>query len=423
MRTHTTLFEMVWDMVQSVIVLGAGMVGVSTALKLAECGFSPLLVDRRTPGQETSYGNAGLIQSEAVAPYGFPQGFAALWQVLRKKGIDVNYHVRAIPGLLPALAQYWRHSRGNAYRRITADYSRLIAQALDTHAPWIEACEAEHLVHQTGWLQATRDEKRLQAFAEHAEQLQRDYGVPFAVLDRAALQRVEPGLHAVAGAIHWRGAWSVRDPALLVSHYVDRFVELGGQVALGDAQSLRQQGARWCVQTEDGVVSAAHAVIALGPWSAAITRQLGYALPLFTKRGYHQHFQGQPLRRPTLDADNGFVLAPMRQGLRLTTGAEFAQMQAQATPVQLAKATALAQQLVALGAPIEPKPWVGHRPCTVDMKPIIGPAPKHKGLWFNFGHGHQGFTLGPASAQLLVQHMQGQASAQDVAAFSPQRFA
>ena len=116
------------------------------------------------------------------------------------------------------------------------------------------------------------------------------------------------------------------------------------------------------------------------------------------------------------------MLAPMKRGLRLTTGAEFAALDAPATPVQLAQAERSTRQLFELGAGVEPQPWLGARPCTVDMKPVIGAAPRHAGLWFNFGHAHQGFTLGPASGRLLAELIGGEAPYVDPAPFSPRRF-
>jgi D-amino-acid dehydrogenase len=123
-----------------------------------------------------------------------------------------------------------------------------------------------------------------------------------------------------------------------------------------------------------------------------------------------------------LDVANGVMLAPMARGLRLTTGAEFARRDARATPVQLDHAERSTRRLVDLGDGVEAEPWLGARPCTVDMKPVIGPAPRHPGLWFNFGHAHQGFTLGPATGRLLAEMMDGETPFTDPAPYLPSRF-
>jgi D-amino-acid dehydrogenase len=112
----------------------------------------------------------------------------------------------------------------------------------------------------------------------------------------------------------------------------------------------------------------------------------------------------------------------MQRGLRLTTGAEFAPIDAPPTPVQLAKAEILARELIDLGQPLPEPPWLGARPCVADMLPVMGPAPRHPGLWFNFGHAHQGFTMGPVAGRLLAEMVSGEPPCVDPTPYSPRRF-
>jgi D-amino-acid dehydrogenase len=173
-----------------------------------------------------------------------------------------------------------------------------------------------------------------------------------------------------------------------------------------------------------GPVEAPAAVIALGPWSDTVTRKLGYRLPLAVKRGYHMHFRsegGTRLNRPVLDAENGFLITPMSRGIRLTTGAEFALRDAPPTPLQLAAVEPLARGMFPLGQPVDAAPWMGCRPCTPDMMPVIGAAPGHDGLWFDFGHAHHGFTLGPVSGRLLAEMMTGEQPFVDPTPFRAER--
>ncbi|MFT4190939.1 MAG: FAD-dependent oxidoreductase, partial [Comamonas sp.] len=392
-------------MARDILILGAGMVGVSTALALQQRGCAVTLVDRRPPGRETSYGNAGFIQREAVQPYAFPRSWPALWNVALGRGNDVHLHWRALPALAGRLLRYWQASAPAAYARTCSAYAPLIAHCIAEHQPLIAAANADDLIRRDGWLQAYRRPALFDAAAREAEALAREHGLDCAPLDGAALARLEPGLRErLAGALYWRDPWTVADPGELVERYAALFQQRGGRVLEGDAGTLRQTATGWRVQTRDGrdgrdgTAEAEHAVLALGPWADVQLRRLGYRLPLFIKRGYHRHHQGGgTLGRPLLDTDHGMVLAPMKRGLRVTTGAEFAAHAAPPTPVQLRAAEQAAERLLGLGQPVEDTPWLGARPCTVDMLPVIGPAPRHRGLWFHFGHGHQGFTLGPAT--------------------------
>lgn len=406
------------------VVLGAGMVGLGTALALQQRGHAVTLVDRKPPGRETSYGNAGIIQREAVEPYAFPRDLSKLLKIATGQSNDANYHLDALWSLLPPLARYWYASAPARYAVIAQAYSRLIAQSIEAHRPLIAAAGAEDLVNRGGWRQVYRGVADFAATADAAQALARQHGLDVAVLDGAALAAAEPALCSpLAGGIHWRDPWSISDPGELVARYATLFQQRGGRFVHGDALSLRPQGSGWCVRTDDGPLEAERMVVALGPWADTLIRPMGYRLPLFVKRGYHRHY-ATPLRlnMPMLDVDNGVMLAPMSRGLRLTTGAEFARLGAPPTPVQLQHAEGSTRRLIALGDPVETEPWLGARPCTADMKPVIGPAPRHAGLWFNFGHSHQGFTLGPATGQLLAALMDGETPFTDPAPFLPSRF-
>lgn len=407
-----------------ILVLGAGMVGVSTALALSQRGHRVLLVDRKAPGQETSYGNAGLIQREAVMPYAFPRDWRVLAGVALGRGNDVRYRLSAMPALAPRLARYWANSAPAAYAPLAQAYGRLIAHCLQEHAGWVEQAGAQDLVGRQGWVRGFLDPAGLDADGEQALRLAREHGLGCEVLDAGALGRLMPALRRpLAGGIHWSDPWAVNDPGELVTRYAGLLRGMGGEIMQAEVKSLAPQGKGWQVQTQDGVLQAGQVVLALGPWADGATRALGYRLPLFVKRGYHRHYaMQQPLPMPLLLTEPGFMLAPMARGLRITTGAEFAAHEAPASPAQLAVAERLARGLLDLGEAVEAQPWLGARPCTVDMNPVIGAAPRHRGLWFNFGHGHQGFTLGPASGRLLAELIGGETPYLDPTPYSPQRF-
>jgi D-amino-acid dehydrogenase len=167
-------------------------------------------------------------------------------------------------------------------------------------------------------------------------------------------------------------------------------------------------------------------VLALGPWTPDVLGPLGVKLPLAVKRGYHRHFRPQGnanLSRPVLDADYGYCLAPMEQGVRITTGVEFAARDAAPTPIQFDRVMPAARELFALGDTVEPQTWMGSRPCFADSRPVISQAPGKLGLWLAYGHSHWGLTLGPATGRLLSEMMTGAVPFCDPKPYSAVRFA
>ncbi|MFT3974061.1 MAG: FAD-binding oxidoreductase [Amaricoccus sp.] len=313
-----------------------------------------------------------------------------------------------------------------AHAPIARSYATLIERSLDEHAALVALAGAEALIRKDGWYDAFRTGPALAAAVADAEARGRDFGVRFDVLDGDGVARLEPHLtERMAGAVHWSDTWTVREPAALVAAYADAFVAAGGTLVQGEAAVPRAAGAGWRVMAGARPIEAAEVVIATGPWAAGMTRALGYRLPLFVKRGYHMHYAGEPgrpLGNWLADLETGYLLAPMRKGIRLTTGAELALQDAPATPRQLALDEAVARRMFPLGARLDPAPWMGSRPCTADMLPVIGPAPRHRGLWFAFGHGHQGLTLGPVTGRLLAEMITGEAPVVNPRPFFATRF-
>ncbi|MGQ0522382.1 MAG: NAD(P)/FAD-dependent oxidoreductase [Betaproteobacteria bacterium] len=409
-----------------VAVLGAGMVGICCALHLQKRSRTVVLVDRRGAAEETSFGNAGLIQREGVYPYGFPHDFGALARYAFNRTIDAYYHPSALPRLAPFLWKYWMYSRPARHAEVARRYAKLIEHCVSEHEALAREADAGALLRRTGWLKVFRTPReRDRRFAE-AERWHREFGINYRALDARTLQEMEPHLAPVlVGAIHWTDPVSVEDPQQLAHAYLREFERRGGTFAQGNAASLRADGRGWRVRTAKGWVETPAVVVALGPWADTVTRALGYEFPLAVKRGYHMHYRpaGEArLNTPILDIERGYFLAPMRRGIRLTTGAEFALRDAIRTPVQLGRAEPIARNLFPLAERLDTEPWMGARPCTPDMLPVIGRAPRHDNVWFAFGHAHHGFTLGAVTGRLIAEMVTGETPFVDPIPYLPERF-
>lgn len=413
-------------MTYDTIVLGAGMVGVSTALHLQRRGQAVALIDRRGAAEETSYGNAGIIQTEAVMPYAFPQDLGTIIASALNRNPESHLHWSALPELAPWLYQYWRNGTPERVMRTALAAEPLIKACLAAHKAWIEEAGLEHMMRPTGYMKLFRNQGSLEAAVSSSQKTKDRFAITFRELDRNGISELEPHLTGnFAGGILVDQPVSISDPSALGKAYVELFKNSGGDFLTADARTLEQTDTGWQVQSVDGPIKASNAVVALGPWSAELLAPLRLKVPLAGKRGYHMHFAAQGnagLSRPVLDTDNGYVITPMAAGIRLTTGAEFARMQAPATPVQLDRAEPLARKMFPLGERRDKEPWLGRRPCLPDMLPIIGAVPGHKGLWANFGHHHLGFTLGPITGRLLAEMITDEATFTDPAPYRIDRF-
>jgi D-amino-acid dehydrogenase len=409
-----------------VLVLGAGMVGVGAALHLQKRGRDVVLIDRHElAGEETSYGNGGLIECASVFPYMFPRDFSQILRYALMRAPQVRYHFSDLPVFLPWLVRYFLASSPERALHSAMAELPLIQRSLIEHEALIEEAKVPELLQRTGWIKLFRSDATLATAVRELERA-RQYGVAGDVLDAAAIAAREPHLTGdFSGAIHFRDPGFVPDPGGLAKAYAALFGRKGGRYLVGDARTLEQSGARWRLATLEGTITAREVVVAMGPWSDQIFGPLGYSIPLQVKRGYHLHLNPRGnavLHHPVLDTDLGFLLAPMRQGIRMTTGVEFARRDAPPTPVQVERALPRARALFPLGDPVDAVPWKGARPCLPDMLPVIGKVPRHPGLWFDFGHQHHGLTLGPVTGRLLAEMMTGETPFADVRPFAVERF-
>src|SRR5215472_14789948 len=152
-----------------VVVLGAGMVGVSVAVHLQKRGKQVVLIDRRPPGEETSYGNGGLVQREAVFPHPFPRSFAELRRIARNRSVDVYYHLSAVPGLLRPLFAYWRNSEPHRYAEIAAQWVTLIETCATEHERLAQEAGSTALLRPVGFIRAYNDAATLELDLAKAE--------------------------------------------------------------------------------------------------------------------------------------------------------------------------------------------------------------------------------------------------------------
>src|SRR5262245_57544595 len=332
-----------------VIVLGAGMVGVSTALNLQKRGQSVVLVDRRGAGEETSYGNTGIIQREGVVPYPFPRDVRLLLRYAFNRLPESQLDWRALPVIAPWLFRYWRASTPEAVAATSRGARPLIERCVIEHETLMGEAGVLGLMRRTGYLKLYRSLSALDSAMAKDKAASETYGVNFEMLGAGALSSLEPHLKAtLAGAMFMPDPVSVSDPEAVTKAYARLFQERGGRFARGEAGTLKAAARGWEVQTAGGSISAPGVVIALGPWSNTLFRRLGYRIPFGVKRGYHMHYRAEgnaTLNRPVIDAEYGYALTPMARGIRLTTGAEFALRDAPPTPVQLARVEPLARQI------------------------------------------------------------------------------
>ena len=406
-----------------VAVLGAGIVGVSAGIAARQRGFSVVVIDRREPGSETSYGNAGILSSGSILPLNKPSLWSALPSYLANTSAALRWDPLWVMKNLDWVARFLANAVPSRTRPRAAALHGLINASLKLHREWIVKAGAPNRIRETGWLKAWRSDAVQAAKGEQA--FLAEFGIKSELLDRQAISALEPNILPVykVGLLHTETA-SVDSPGAVTKAYAQMLKSSGGAVRQSEIKAIEPSGEGWRIVLGDGAVAARHVVVALGPWSADMLRTLGYRVPLATERGYHQEFTPNPARsllRPIHDAEGSFLMTPMENGIRVTSGVELTDRDAPSSFAQLDMVVPLARGVAEFGAAVG-EPWRGARPTLPDSLPVIGKAPRHQGLWLAFGNQHIGFTTGPATGDAIAAMISGEKTSFDASAFAPGRY-
>ncbi len=407
-----------------IVVIGAGVQGLSAALFLQNDGHRVVVVDPREPGTGTSFGNAGAVVTTSCAPLAMPGILRQVPKMLLDPQGPLIVRWSYLPRALPWLFDLVRASRPRQVERISIALAALNSRA---EKPWRELsrlCGAEDLLRPVGWLKVYEKAENFEATRAERDLMTRR-GCRFEVLSADELRQLEPNL-----APHFRwglfqpDAHFLLDPHVMTSRFAQTFLQRGGEIRRETAGTIETTAeGRHRVVTDQARLDADRVVLAAGAWSRPFLKQLGVRPRLDTERGYHLMLP-QPergLNRPTVNGDSGFALCPMLKGMRLVSGVEFAGLAAAPDYRRIRGLLPLAQRMLPGLSGDEQSAWLGFRPSIPDSLPVIGPAPRLPGVYCAFGHGHLGMTEGPVTGRLIADLVAGRDPGLDIAAFSPGR--
>ena len=413
-----------------VLVIGAGVVGVCTALYLLRDGHRVTLVDRGAPGEATSFGNAGCLNGSSVVPIATPGMLAQVPRWLLDPMGPLTIRWRYLPSLAPWLWRFVRAGRPERVAEIAKALRPMVGPTVAMHRDLARAADAEALVRQVGHLHVYRSE------AEFAKDgmgmaMRAQAGVAIVELGFDELRQLEPDLDRgfVRGRLIQENGHCT-DPLALTRAYVGLARRLGATVLRAEVTGFERADRRVVsARTSDGDIAADAFVIAGGAWSRDLALGLGDRLPLDTERGYHVMVADPEAgpRTPTTCVAGKFIATPMAAGIRVAGTVEFAGLVA---PPNWSRADILLRQLQAM-YPRLPRDipsarlsrWMGFRPSFPDSLPVVGPASAVANAFYGFGHGHVGLISAPMTGRLLADLVGGNRPSIDPAPYAPRRFA
>ena len=411
-------------MTQHVVVVGAGIVGVSTVIWLRRAGVDVTLVDRAGPGEGTSHGNAGVLAQVAVAPVTAPGLITKAPAMLLSRDVPLFLRWSYLPKLMPWLVRYLSNANDTDTRRIAKGIAGIVADSVQQHKSLVSELGLEDWVTDSDYCFAYTDRTAFEK-ESYTWQLRAEAGFVPEHIEGADVHDYEPNISKDIGLIvALKDHGYIRDPGGYVRALATAFEGMGGTVRRAEVKDFDLAGGKiQAVETSAGRIDCDDAVLATGVWSKPLMRKLGLNVPLEAERGYHivyENATGGP-RRPTMIASGKFVATPMAQGVRCAGVVEFGGLEAgpSKAPFALLRRQARAS-FPKLDASNEIE-WLGHRPAPSDSLPLIGQIGSSR-VFTAFGHHHIGLTGGPKTGRLIAGLVTGQPPNMDLDAYAPGRF-
>lgn len=389
----------------AIAVIGAGVVGAAVAYVLCRRGAHVTLIDRAEAGRGCSYGSAGAIYDGLVAPLAMPWLLTTLPRLLLDRDGPLRLPVSYLPRVMPWLVRSLAAGRPDRVDASAAALAGFLSGAVDKHLELAREVGAEALLSRRGHLHVYPDAVALSHDAA-AWALSQRHGLEFERVDRAGIVALEPRIAArYTVGCYVPGHAMVLNPLRYVQQIVRAFVVRGGRLTRDEVRGVEPDLARgWSVHLGDGKQNADHVVVAAGMQSAALLEPLGVRLPLESQRGYHVTLSRlePPLSRVVVLGDRRACVTPMQEGVRIAGAIEFGGLSRPASPRRSALLARHVREAFTDVPPAEERHWMGHRPCTPNAVPLVGPVASRRGLWLATGHGHLGLTGAVHTAQVLA---------------------
>ncbi len=382
-----------------VAVIGAGIIGLSTAYYLQKTGHQVILIDKQEHGTGTSRGHASMIANYGVPGINQPQVWQQLPRYLFSKSSPIAIQWSKIGKLTPWLIQFLKNCNTTSMEKTAAHTYSLLKSALPNYQELLKEVGAENLITHRGVLYVWIDPRQQPNSSQI--NIRSESGVEQIKLSGEEIRELEPNLsYQIQGGWHFPKAHHTLDPDLILEKLYKNFLSRGGQFQKEEVSAIHPEEG----STQINNIDYDQVVVCTGAFSKALVRQIeGQFIPLETERGYHIEFieKQQLLSRPISLVESGMYLTPLHNRLRAVGTVELGGLHSEISQARIDYIVRDAKRLLPSLQDYQ-NPWLGYRPTMPDCLPVLGRSPKFKNIFYAFGHNHLGWTLGPTTGKLIA---------------------
>lgn len=414
----------------SLVVIGAGVIGLCSALQAQRQGYQVTLVDREAPGKGASFGNAGYIATELVDPLSTPAVLRKAPSMLLNPKGPLCLPLGHLPKLVPWLTRFVKAAAPAQVAHAHQALMRLNREAVPAWRRSLADIGEEDQLVAEGYLLVWESADKLQEAKDHAAYMAA-CGIPCELVQGERLAELEPEMSQVLShALFYPEACRVKEPYQLSLKLLAAFKSRGGrhlQIGVGEVKPQGEQHVEVFSSEGEHIITCNKAIISAGAWSKSLLAQLGLDVPLEAERGYHITAPGQAYRiKHTIgSAERKFVLSPLDSGLRAVGMTELGGLKKGPNDQRFEVLKHHTQKLLpglTQDSRICFENWMGHRPTLPDSLPVIDCHPSYPQVCFAFGNQHLGLTQAAATAELVVATMTQSESFMSREAFKVNRF-
>lgn len=410
-------------------VIGAGIVGVCAGLALLRDGHEVTIVDRDGPGENCSFGNAGIIcTTDSSVPLPSPGIIRDVPGMLLDRRRYLMIRMSYLPRFMPWLLGFLRSASGARQAAGARAFYRLLDGTVAAYEKMTDGTPAKALLRRNGYMTVYETDRGFDEDGGERRVL-RELGCMVEELGPDEVRQMEPALaHSVRHATYYPEAGSTVDPFRLTQLLAEAFAAEGGRLVQAEVRGMDHGGGRvTSLDTSAGRLPVDRLVVAAGAWSGRIARMMGLRLLIDTERGYHAVFHGieTGLGRAVIHGEGHYGLNQLAMGVRFAGTVEFAGIDA---PPDYGRARLIAEKGRHIlrdfdpGAAGEVSQWMGRRPTMPDYLPALGPATGLSNVWFDCGHQHVGLSLAARCGYVVADLVAGRDPGLDLAPFRPDRF-
>ena len=411
------------DLKKTIVIVGAGIMGISSALNLIRRGCDVTIIEKEIDGQSASFGNASWLSSPSITPVLTPGAIFKIPKMLFSRDGPLFLKFPQTLKIMPWLIKYLTYSSEEKVNYISKHLTPLLANSIDEHKKLAQGTDAIQWIKESPFLYIYKN-KTDYIKDSFTWNIRKKHGYKLIEVDENELQELVPGLsNEYSFAIKIENQGYISNSKKYLSDLIEGFKNLGGTIIEEEAKDILSYENKIKIETKENKFICDDVVITAGVFSEKLSKKYGANVPMQSERGYHLELSGTnvKLKYPLMNGYLKLAITPRPSGIRFAGLVEFGSIDSNPNTKAYDLLIRNAKSMFPKITFKEKQEWSGHRPATVDSLPLIGPSQINEKVFFAYGHHHIGLTAGPKTGELISKSILRDNDQIDLTAYKPNR--